>query len=404
MEFGDEDLDIDQSTGEGDDSNNNNVANPGPQIRRPATSRGSSAAPVDAGDADRPKTGYRLSQSRIGTAMNDTRPFSRMNSAVGRPMTGGRLGSAVGAGGQAGAARVVPGTASRLLATAMQNRPVSRGAIGLQTPVRVADRPVTQQGLSGLRTGTATGSTRLPQRQYQDKSYYMGVLRAKMSEMQSEIMRLRQETEAATEEQSTFLAYDKRVKELAAELTEQQGVLADYNLLVDKLNTDSERSEITSEIAELKVQNETENKEVEALFAEKQTRVAQIEALEQEIEQERHMADNLVSAMKPDLREKYITLKNQNLQYQSDLESMNQELDALNSKKAAFEDELAMSAVKREAVQLYDQLREVEKKRDELILEEQERGTPAQERERLLNQVKEDNKEISTMERQLGKN
>ena len=33
---------------------------------------------------------------------------------------------------------------------------------------------------------------------------------------------LRQETDAATEEQSTFLAYDKRVKELAQELTESQ--------------------------------------------------------------------------------------------------------------------------------------------------------------------------------------
>ena len=53
--------------------------------------------------------------------------------------------------------RVVPGTASRLLASAMQKRPVSRGGIGLQTPLNIADRPVTQQGLSGLRTGGGTG-------------------------------------------------------------------------------------------------------------------------------------------------------------------------------------------------------------------------------------------------------
>ena len=42
------------------------------------------------------------------------RPFSRLNSAVGgRPMTSGRIGSAVGG-------RVIPGTASRLLESAMQ--------------------------------------------------------------------------------------------------------------------------------------------------------------------------------------------------------------------------------------------------------------------------------------------
>ena len=45
------------------------------------------------------------------------------------------------------------------------------------------------------------------------------VLRTKMTELTSEISRLTREVEAASEEQGTYLAYDKRVKELAAELT-----------------------------------------------------------------------------------------------------------------------------------------------------------------------------------------
>ena len=65
-------------------------------------------------------------------------------------------------------------------------------------------------------------------------------------------------------------------------------------------------------------------------------RSAQIERLEREIEEERHMADNLVSAMQPGLRDRYLELKNQNVQYQKDLEDMNQALDALNSKKAMY--------------------------------------------------------------------
>ena len=90
------------------------------------------------------------------------------------------------------------------------------------------------------------------------------------------------------------------------------------------------------------------------------------------------------------------------LQLQHDSERMNQEVDALNSKKAALEDELSMSHVKKEAVGLYETLRDVEEKRDRLLQEERERGTPAQEREKLLQQVKDDNAEISTMERQIG--
>ena len=95
--------------------------------------------------------------------------------------------------------------------------PLSHSGMVLQTAVNVDNRPITQQGLSGLRTGTA--SSRGPGRRFEDKSFYVGELRRKMGELQTEIARIAREVEAANEEQSTFLAYDKRVKELAVELT-----------------------------------------------------------------------------------------------------------------------------------------------------------------------------------------
>jgi len=70
-----------------------------------------------------------------------------------------------------------------------------------------------------------------------------------------------------------------------------------------------------------------------------------------------------------------------------DLERMNQELDTLNSRKAVLDDEVAISSTKKEALGLYDNLRDIEKKYEDLVNEEKNRGTPAQERERLLNQV-----------------
>ncbi|PNJ81845.1 IFT74 isoform 6, partial [Pongo abelii] len=56
-------------------------------------------------------------------------------------------------------------------------RPGSRGCpIGtggvLSSQIKVAHRPVTQQGLTGMKTGTKG-----PQRQILDKSYYLGLLR-----------------------------------------------------------------------------------------------------------------------------------------------------------------------------------------------------------------------------------
>lgn len=47
----------------------------------------------------------------------------------------------------------------------------------------------------------------------------MGLLRTKVNELQAEINKIMTEVEEANAEQSTFLAYDKRVKQLAAELT-----------------------------------------------------------------------------------------------------------------------------------------------------------------------------------------
>jgi len=53
-----------------------------------------------------------------------------------------------------------------------------------------------------------------------------------------------------------------------------------------------------------------------------------------------------------------------------------------------------------DVVRLYEQLRELEEKRDTVLQEVQAMGTPEQERERLLKQVKEDNTEIASAERQ----
>ena len=117
------------------------------------------------------------------------------------------------------------------------------------------------------------------------------------------------------------------------------------------------------------------------------------------------MADNLVEAMQPQLRDRFMQLKGDNATYRYcweimivhfvhyiitrvRLEAMNQELDSYNSRKTSLEDELAVSQVKREAVVLYEQLAEAEAKRDKLLEEARQRGTPAQERERLLAQVR----------------
>lgn len=59
-----------------------------------------------------------------------------------------------------------------------------------------------------------------------------------------------------------------------------------------------------------------------------------------------------------------------------------------------------MSGVKQEALNLLDKLNTAELQRDELISETKNVLTPAEEREKLLKQIKDNNQEISSLEKQ----
>ncbi|KAK4290679.1 hypothetical protein Pmani_036441 [Petrolisthes manimaculis] len=315
-----------------------------------------------------------------------------------RPTTSGRP---VTARPVSAALRNAPGTASRLLSTASLQRPGTRTGvatgIGFNTPINVVDRPITQQGLSGMKT-----SSRGPQRQVQDKSYFLGLLRTKMSEVVNEVGRLTTEMESMKQEQSTFLTYDKRVKEMAQELTELQGTLADYNLMVDLLNTDTEKGEVDAETREVAEENKQDEQELDALFSRKQHLQATAVQLETEIQEERHMGESMVAGMEPNLRQRYVELQSQNTSLLQHLDHNQHEIDTIDTRVATLEDELATSKVKQEAVGLYERLQELEEKRTEIQAENHKRGTPKEERERLLLQVKEDNAEIATMDRQVS--
>ncbi|XP_049816799.1 intraflagellar transport protein 74 homolog isoform X4 [Schistocerca nitens] len=293
----------------------------------------------------------------------------------------------------------MPGTASRLASSVYQ--PASRlgTAVNLAgAQLNVVDRPVTQQGLTGLRT-----ASRGPQkRQVEDKRYFEGILQMKIRELSSEISHLNKDIETRSAEQATFLIYDKRVKEMAAELTDLQGKLADYNLVFDKISTDTEKREIDNERLEMEHRNAKESNFLEQLFAQRRQKESQIQQIEIEIEQERHMADNLLGQMSPPLREHYAVLQKTNNELQRQMEELQQQLDTLTVQKTNFEDQISVSEVKQEAVRLHHKLLEAQEKRDQLLQEERMRSTPSNEREQLLQRVKDDNSEIATMERQMS--
>lgn len=297
----------------------------------------------------------------------------RMSTGVGRAPTGYKLTTGMRPGSRAG---------------------VTQGG-ALNSQIAVPDRPVTQQGLGGMGTGI-----RGPVRQVQDRSYYLGILRSKIGELNNEIMKLSRELEQLQQDSATYLTYEKRAEVLAGEVEDLRGELADYNTLIDKLSTDTEVDVILADYNTLCRQNDIETRAIDTIFAEKQQKEIQLNQIETAIEQEKQLTETLVESMDSEVQEKYRQLKTENLKIKTDIEEKEKELDMLTTKAQRMEEEVNSSELKQQAFQLHQQLAEVIAKRDEWRSKEQE--TPEQERERLLKQVKHDNQEISSLERRLS--
>lgn len=240
-----------------------------------------------------------------------------------------------------------------------------------------------------------------PQRQILDKSYYLGLLRSKINELSTESSKLQKEIDTFNQENSVYLSYEKRAEGLAGEIKDFQGQLADYNMLVDKLNTNTEMEEVMNDFNMLKAQNDREAQSMDVIFTERREKEDMIRAVEEDIEQEKQAAEDIVKKMSPEKQAKYAEMKATNEELLQELDTRQEELDAVMTRKETFEAELAHSQVKQEAVLLHEKLQELELRRDAMVTEDKHVGSPQEERDRLLRQVKDDNQEIAGMDRQL---
>ncbi|XP_072234889.1 intraflagellar transport protein 74 homolog [Leuresthes tenuis] len=325
----------------------------------------------------------------------------RPPSSMSRPMSRG--GSVVPGVGRPPTAVRAPPTAIRVttgMIPGTSGHPGMRGGVPspgvLSAPIKVTDRPVTQQGLSGMKTGMKG-----PQRQILDKSYYLGLLRSKINELTTETSKLHNEIDSYNQENSVYLSYEKRAEGLAAVIKDLQGELADYNMLVDKLNTNTEMEEMINDYNVLKAQNDREAQSIDSIFTERRQREEAIRALEEETKRERRVADEVVQAMPAAKQEKYFTMTTANEELLQELAVLQEELDILVTRKEDYEVELSHSQIKQEVVRLHETLLALEAKHDAMEAEHKSLDSPKEEREKLFQQVKEDNQEIASMERQL---
>lgn len=84
------------------------------------------------------------------------------------------------------------------------------------------------------------------------------------------------------------------------------------------------------------------------------------------------------------------------------MESMQSEIGTLEGRMNKMRDQMSGAVIKQEALTLVEQIHELELKRDQLSNESKNILTPEQERQKLTQQVKEDNQEVQAMEKQIS--
>ncbi|KAI9364871.1 hypothetical protein DFJ73DRAFT_353433 [Zopfochytrium polystomum] len=201
----------------------------------------------------------------------------------------------------------------------------ARGGFGFQ----VADRPITQQGLGGLKNSFQnTGRT------VQDKTFFQTELRQKINLLTNEISRLTSEGDALNRENSNYATFEKRADILADELRDLQGQLGDLNTLVDKLHADADLNDIERTINQLKSKNQRESQILDDIFLQRQQRENQLREMEKAIDGERRKSEAQINELDPKRRAQYYELKEQNQQYLLEIQQRQVDMDNLTAKVA----------------------------------------------------------------------
>uniref|UniRef100_A0A915PS44 Uncharacterized protein n=1 Tax=Setaria digitata TaxID=48799 RepID=A0A915PS44_9BILA len=242
-------------------------------------------------------------------------------------------------------AAIVPEPVSGIPAT------VSRTGVRLATGTIVLAsrsntiRPITQQGLVGVRAATRVGAGR----SVVDKSYYMSLLRMQMNNLMTEIDKLRDVLNKGERDRQNLLIYEKKAEEEANIIRTLQGRLADYNKIMDLMNTNSDLNEIDDELAKLRKERNHAEESLAELANDRQMKEEAIRNLENEIEQQKAENNAIFHSLDPTICDAYEELKKENEKILEEYRMKQQQLNELNRKKEQLDDNLAKSPLKQQA-------------------------------------------------------
>lgn len=180
-----------------------------------------------------------------------------------------------------------------------------------------------------------------------------------------------------------------------------QSTLADMNLALDSSSTGITRQQIQNETIAIREQNSFMQNQLEQVFKERQKTEQQNQQLENAIVNEKSNMNAMIFSLTPDDQARYHEYQLLSEKLKSENAEIHEHIESLIKKKEKLSSTVMSSQARLEAVKLHSKLRETATKRNQLKEEENNRLTPAQEREKLINDVKMNNQAISSINKQM---
>uniref|UniRef100_A0AC35TJN5 Intraflagellar transport protein 74 homolog n=1 Tax=Rhabditophanes sp. KR3021 TaxID=114890 RepID=A0AC35TJN5_9BILA len=278
---------------------------------------------------------------------------------------------------------------------------LGRPKTGVRIPTASqANRPVTKQGLSNPVPQSRMG-TGMRNRLIMDKTYFKGLLRNKINLVEAEVEALRIKLEKGERDSQQLFIFEQQAEQLAKEIENLQKELQDYNIVMDKMNTNSDFNDLTFDVNENHRINSELSEALEKSFKEFQEKESDVVELEKQLElAKKHIADKM-DQLDPNIKSRFAELAGL-VEHKKQLLSEAQTLSkVLDKRKADMETASANSPLKLQAMVLNERLTEIKNKRNKLLDEINSNESPEAQRERLTDQVKNSNEQIHSMEKQI---
>lgn len=264
----------------------------------------------------------------------------------------------------------------------------------MTTNVEISARPVTQQGMSGMKTASQG-----PGRQVADKSYFLNTLRVKIADITTEMNKLTEEIDQKQREGNEFAHLQRRFEGARRKAAERQTTLADYNFAKEKMEMDMD--DITIAAKELNDVCDFRRKQVDEVFKERKSKEYEIKDLDTQMTELRAKALERLEELGKDKVDLYKRLDSENREARSGIEQQRRQLTDLTLSVNAKEDDLKQDPLRKKGAALTADKKMYEEQLRDLTEQEDDENLPFEEaKKRLLKKIKDDNETIQEMENQ----